>query len=196
LVALPADASSRRYFRLEGVGLLLMDSPPHSCRLAFVRVARQLHGLGLSAPALLQVDEEAGLALIEDFGHDTYTRLLAAGYPERELYRLAVDALVALHGSAPGAERRGLRRPAIERRVRVVHRLVCAVVDRQGGGAGFARVGHRSSLPMPSPMSRNVARRWYCATFTSTPDAAVREGVAACGLLTSRMRWWALRRTT
>jgi aminoglycoside/choline kinase family phosphotransferase len=30
--------------------------------------------------------------------------LLATGYPERELYRLAVDALVALHGSAPGAE--------------------------------------------------------------------------------------------
>ena len=105
LVALPADASSRRYFRLEGVGLLLMDSPPHSEPIGpFVQVARHLHGLGLSAPALLQVDEEAGLALIEDFGHDTYTRLLATGYPERELYRLAVDALVALHGSAPGAE--------------------------------------------------------------------------------------------
>lgn len=105
LVALPADASTRRYFRLEGAGLLLMDSPPHSEPIGpFVQVARHLQRLGLSAPALLQVDEEAGLALIEDFGHDTYTRLLAAGHPERELYRLAVDALVALHRAAPCSE--------------------------------------------------------------------------------------------
>jgi len=98
LIALPADASTRRYFRLSGAGLLLMDSPPHSEPIGpFVQIARHLHGLGLSAPALLQVDEEEGLALIEDFGHDTYTRLLAAGHPEAELYRLAVDALVALH---------------------------------------------------------------------------------------------------
>ncbi|MBV6821906.1 aminoglycoside phosphotransferase family protein [Pseudomonas sp. PD9R] len=104
-VALPADASTRRYFRLDGAGLLLMDSPPHSEPIGpFVQVARQLQQLGLSAPALQQVDEEAGLALIEDFGHDTYTRLLAAGHPERELYRLAVDTLVALHGATPGAE--------------------------------------------------------------------------------------------
>ncbi|MGE8063534.1 aminoglycoside phosphotransferase family protein [Pseudomonas sp. NPDC089569] len=104
LVALPADASTRRYFRLDGAGLLLMDSPPHSEPIGpFVRVARQLRQLGLSAPALFEVDEEAGLALIEDFGHDTYTRLLAAGHPEGELYRLAIDALVTLHRAAPDA---------------------------------------------------------------------------------------------
>jgi aminoglycoside/choline kinase family phosphotransferase len=105
LVALPADASTRRYFRLDGAGLLLMDSPPHSEPIGpFVRIARQLQALGLSAPALLQVDEEAGLALIEDFGHGTYTRLLAAGHPEGELYRLAVDTLVALHRASPDPE--------------------------------------------------------------------------------------------
>jgi len=105
LVALPADASTRRYFRLSGEGLLLMDSPPHSEPIGpFVQVARHLHGLGLSAPALVQVDEEAGLALIEDFGHDTYTRLLVAGHPEAALYRLAVDALVALHRAPPATE--------------------------------------------------------------------------------------------
>lgn len=105
LVALPADASTRRYFRLDGAGLLLMDSPPHSEPIGpFVRIARQLQGLGLSAPALLQVDEVAGLALIEDFGHDTYTRLLLAGHSESALYHLAVDTLVALHRAAPAAE--------------------------------------------------------------------------------------------
>jgi len=98
VIALPADASTRRYFRLEGEGLLLMDSPPHSEPIGpFLRVARHLQGLGLSAPALVRVDEPAGLAVIEDFGHGTYTRLLAAGHSEVALYRLAVDALVALH---------------------------------------------------------------------------------------------------
>ncbi|MBV7556078.1 phosphotransferase [Pseudomonas sp. PDM28] len=105
LVALPADASTRRYFRLDGAGLLLMDSPPQSEPIGpFVRIARQLQGLGLSAPALLEVDEVAGLALIEDFGHDTYTRLLLAGHSESALYHLAVDTLVALHRAAPAAE--------------------------------------------------------------------------------------------
>ncbi|WP_223543614.1 aminoglycoside phosphotransferase family protein [Pseudomonas sp. GL-B-12] len=105
LVALPADASTRRYCRLDGAGLLLMDSPPHSEPIGpFVRIARQLQGLGLSAPALLAVDEVAGLALIEDFGHDTYTRLLLAGHSESQLYHLAVDTLVALHRAAPATE--------------------------------------------------------------------------------------------
>lgn len=105
LIALPADASTRRYFRLSGESLLLMDSPPHSEPIGpFVRIARHLHGLGLSAPGLLHVDEVEGLALIEDFGHDTYTRLLAAGHPELALYRLAVDALVALHRAPAAAD--------------------------------------------------------------------------------------------
>lgn len=102
LEALPADASSRRYFRLTGAGLLLMDSPPASEPIGpYVQVARYLQSLGLSAPTLVQVDEGAGLALIEDFGQGTYTRLLAAGVPELGLYRLAVDALVVLHNAAP-----------------------------------------------------------------------------------------------
>jgi aminoglycoside/choline kinase family phosphotransferase len=105
LVALPADASTRRYFRLDGAGLLLMDSPPDNEPIGpFVRIARQLQGLGLSAPALLAVDEAAGLALIEDFGHDTYTRLLLAGHSESALYHLAVDTLVALHRATPATE--------------------------------------------------------------------------------------------
>jgi aminoglycoside/choline kinase family phosphotransferase len=98
LQALPADASRRRYFRLVGADLLLMDSPPDSEPLGpYVQVARYLRRRGLSAPVLLEVDEAAGLALIEDFGQDTYTRLLAAGHEEAPLYRLAVDALLTLH---------------------------------------------------------------------------------------------------
>jgi hypothetical protein len=100
LQALPADASARRYFRLEGAALLLMDSPPQSEPLRpYLQVAELLRELGLSAPRVLAADEAAGLALIEDFGHSTYTRLLAAGHAEAPLYELAVDCLACLHGA-------------------------------------------------------------------------------------------------
>lgn len=104
IVALPADASARRYFRLEGQGLLLMDSPPGAEPLApYLRVAQLLRDCGLSAPDVLAADIELGLALVEDFGQATYTRLLADGHDEAALYRLAVDALVRLHRAGPQA---------------------------------------------------------------------------------------------
>jgi len=104
LTALPADASARRYFRLDDKGLLLMDSPPGAEPLApYLRVAQLLRDCGLSAPNVLAADRELGLALIEDFGDATYTRLLAAGHDEMGLYRLAVDALVRLHRAGPQA---------------------------------------------------------------------------------------------
>src|SRR5580698_8416177 len=68
---LPVDASFRRYFRLTGAGrpMLLMDAPPPKEDLRpFIRIARHLSGLGLSAPAIYEHDDEQGFALIEDFG--------------------------------------------------------------------------------------------------------------------------------
>lgn len=104
LQALPADASARRYFRLDGQGVLLMDSPPGAEPLApYLHVAQLLRGCDLSAPKVLAADVELGLALVEDFGQATYTRLLEAGHGEAPLYRLAVDALLRLHRSGPQA---------------------------------------------------------------------------------------------
>lgn len=101
--ALPADASPRRYYRLEVAPKLLMEVEPGAPDFeAFVRISRHLKTLGLSAPTVFSVDFERGLALIEDFGQGTFTRLLAAGHSEEGLYGLAVDALVHLH-EAPGA---------------------------------------------------------------------------------------------
>ena len=101
LEALPMDASRRCYFRLPQAGLLLMDSPPLEEPIGpFLSVARHLHRLGLSAPQILASDPLNGLALIEDFGQATYTRLLAAGHAEQPLYELAVDTLAQLHQSA------------------------------------------------------------------------------------------------
>jgi hypothetical protein len=64
----------------------------------FVRIARLLGDLGLSAPAIMAEDAPAGLVLLEDLGDATYTRVLAqAPHREAELYALATDALIALH---------------------------------------------------------------------------------------------------
>jgi aminoglycoside/choline kinase family phosphotransferase len=97
---LAGDASFRRYDRLqrEACRAVLMDAPPPQEDVRpFLTVARLLQGLGLSAPAIMAEDVAAGLLLLEDFGDATYTRLLAEGAAEAELYALAVDLLIALH---------------------------------------------------------------------------------------------------
>lgn len=99
---LAADASFRRYDRLASAdrAAVLMDAPPPREDVRpFLIVARLLQRMGLSAPAILAEDTEAGLLLLEDFGDRTYTRLLASGADERDLYCLAVDVLIALHRS-------------------------------------------------------------------------------------------------
>jgi aminoglycoside/choline kinase family phosphotransferase len=96
---LTADASFRRYYRLRGNGrsAIVMDAPPPQEDVGpFVAVSALLRGLGFSAPEVLAEDRSAGFLLIEDFGDDTYTRLLDRGAKETALYTLAVDTLVAL----------------------------------------------------------------------------------------------------
>lgn len=97
---LASDASFRRYYRLrdDGRRALLMDAPPGKEDIrAYARLAWHLLDMGLSAPTILALDEAAGLAVIEDFGEDTYTRLLDGGADPVALYELAIDVLVALH---------------------------------------------------------------------------------------------------
>ena len=101
---LPGDASARRYARVSGAGRLLMEDRTDGVGFdAFLRLSDHLSGLGLSAPRV-QAADPAGLAVIEDFGTDTYGRLLGAGHDERALYELAIDALLHLHAHPRAAE--------------------------------------------------------------------------------------------
>jgi aminoglycoside/choline kinase family phosphotransferase len=98
-VPLTGDASFRRYYRLAGGGSssVLMDAPPPQEDVGpYVVVAGLLRRLGFSAPEVLAEDHEEGFLLLEDFGDDTYTRLLERGSDEPALYALAVDTLIAL----------------------------------------------------------------------------------------------------
>lgn len=95
------DASFRRYDRIteRTRTAVLMDAPPEKEDVRpFLTVANALHELGLSAPKILAEHPEDGLLLLEDFGDNTYTRVLNES-PDREeaLYMLAVDLLIALH---------------------------------------------------------------------------------------------------
>ena len=78
-----------------------MDAPPPQEDVApYIAVSRLLRNLGLSAPEVFAEDSKRGFLLIEDFGDDTYTRLLDSGADEWALYTLAVDTLVELQRAA------------------------------------------------------------------------------------------------
>ncbi len=75
-----------------------MDAPPaHENIAPYITIANHLISLGLKAPEIYTQNSEHGFALIEDFGDDTFTSLLAQGADETQLYELAVDVLCNLH---------------------------------------------------------------------------------------------------
>lgn len=124
------DASFRRYDRLvhnDGRRAVFMDAPPPQEDIRpFIQIANHLGSLGLSAPALYAEDTAQGFLLLEDFGDDTYTRLLATT-PEREqtLYELAVDLLIDLHKKpVPEQIPRGLAAYTTERLMAEVDLLI------------------------------------------------------------------------
>lgn len=97
---IPGDASFRRYERLEGPRgrAVLMDASPDVEDVRpFVRIARHLIAVGLSAPTILAGDVTRGFLLLEDLGDDLYNRILDTGADEGLLYRAAVEALAQLH---------------------------------------------------------------------------------------------------
>lgn len=104
---LAGDASARRYERIAhpktGQTAVLMDAPPETGeRVApFVRIARYLMSIGLSAPEIMAEDTGNGFLLLEDFGDDLFARVLERDpQRERELYLAATETLVALQSAA------------------------------------------------------------------------------------------------
>ncbi|MFN7004005.1 MAG: aminoglycoside phosphotransferase family protein [Roseinatronobacter sp.] len=103
---LAGDASNRRYERLSlnGETAVLMDAPHEKGEdvRPFVRIARYLSDLGLSAPAILAEDRENGFLLLEDLGDNLFARVIPRE-PELEqpLYAAATDVLIHLHRAPP-----------------------------------------------------------------------------------------------
>jgi len=101
---LAGDASVRRYWRLtqpQGDTAILMDAGGDiDSTHRFLRIATHLASLGLSAPACLAKDADAGLLLLEDFGDDIFARLLERSPSlEERLYFSAIDAISVMAGA-------------------------------------------------------------------------------------------------
>ena len=115
-----ADASFRRYFRVDRLGsntagsCIIMDAPPdkEDCS-PFVKVARLMLDAGLPAPRVLAWDESNGFMLLSDLGAQTMMEVIApppavdaialSTPAHHALYMQAVDALVRWQlSSQPG----------------------------------------------------------------------------------------------
>jgi hypothetical protein len=188
-VPLAGDASFRRYDRLtaaDGRRAVLMDAPPPQEDVRpFLAIEKQLLLLGYSAPRLLAADEAQGFLLLEDLGDDTFTRLLAAGESEEDLYRLAVDLLIDLHGQGPAAKPVGLPPYDDERLLTEALLLTDWYAPEMVDLPASARDDYIALWLELFPIARAVPetlvlRDFHVDNLLRLDD---RSGVAACGLL-------------
>ena len=107
-----ADASFRRYFRVDGVAgkdkpasFIIMDAPPdkENCE-PFVRIAKLMGECGLLVPHILNWHVENGFILLDDLGQSTMMEAIDQTTPQDNmgLYLRAVDALLQLQQSPQG----------------------------------------------------------------------------------------------
>lgn len=93
-----ADASFRRYFRIEqdGHSWIAMDAPPEkeNCE-AFVRIARHLTEHDIHAPIIHYQDMTQGFLLLSDLGNTQYLSVLNEDNVD-ELYKQAIDTIIRL----------------------------------------------------------------------------------------------------
>ncbi|MFZ6675120.1 aminoglycoside phosphotransferase family protein [Undibacterium sp. Xuan67W] len=94
-----ADASFRRYFRIDGQDgktYIVMDAPqPAEDVRPFISIAELLTKMNLSVPDILAQDAEQGLLLLTDLGTTTYFNALNHDTAHK-LYMDAVDSLILL----------------------------------------------------------------------------------------------------
>jgi N-acetylmuramate 1-kinase len=181
---LAGDASFRRYYRLgrNGCSVVLMDAPPPQEDIGpFVTVAELLRELGFSAPEVLAEDRDGGFLLLEDFGDDTYTRLLADGADEPALYKLAVDTLIALQRAAEPRDNPEIPPYDIERLLAEAVLLVDWYRPVASGLREEYLALWRAVLPdaMVSPPTL-VLRDYHVDNLMLLPN---RPGVRSCGLI-------------
>jgi aminoglycoside/choline kinase family phosphotransferase len=99
LATVSADASFRRYFRLQGAHgpRIVMDAPPPLEDVRpFVHVAGLIQAAGLHAPQVIAADEAQGFLLLDDLGSTLYLDALRDADRDRAdlLMRQALEALV------------------------------------------------------------------------------------------------------
>ena len=192
---MPADASFRRYYRLQGTPqpMLLMEDPPDRPKVhpfvmvePYIKIADHLRSLGLRTPKTYYKDIPNGLLIIEDFGEDTYTRLFDKGADPKPLYELAVDVLVHLHSHPKRGE---LRLPEYNdtRLMTEVMLLLEWYVPALTGEKpsdemkeSFTKVWKALFAKLPKNQETLVLRDYHIDNLMQAPHA---KGLRSCGLL-------------
>ena len=101
LLPASADASFRRYFRIESKNpdfgtLIIMDAPPqHEPLDAFIQVDLLLSEAGLNVPQILERNISEGFLLLNDLGNQTYLAQLN-NETANHLYQATTHALVQM----------------------------------------------------------------------------------------------------
>lgn len=95
---LASDASLRTYDRLtqNGRSTILMNSPLSENPDKFVFFDELLAKTGIRVPKILAKDMDNGFILLEDFGDNTFTKLLNGNADEYTLYKMGIDTLIKL----------------------------------------------------------------------------------------------------
>ena len=186
ILPLAGDASFRRYFRVVdgGRSAVLMDAPPpHEDPRPFIGVAEWLVSRGLSAPEILARDLDRGLLLLGDFGSARLRETLdSEPQRERELYTLATDVLVHLHGHPPmnGLPPHGLDQWLEE--LKLFTDWYCPAVGAQVDAGAYQAAWRQVLEPVANDgLGPVTVLRDYHAENVMLVDG--REGVAHFGLL-------------
>jgi aminoglycoside/choline kinase family phosphotransferase len=94
------DASFRSYYRIfygEKTYILMFAPPKFEDVKPFVKIAEFLFSNNFSAPQIFACDYQFGFLLLEDFGNDTYSKILLRNQNlELEIYQKACDCLLEL----------------------------------------------------------------------------------------------------
>ncbi|WP_299356505.1 phosphotransferase [uncultured Shimia sp.] len=182
-----ADASPRRYYRVQGEGILLMEDRQDQVGFAaYLRLSHHLNVLGLSAPRVFGADPSHGLALVEDFGDSTYAACLASGHDEAALYKLAVEGLLHLHRDPKGRE---VDQPKYDMSVYLDELriftdwfvpAIAPEIDKQTFTQSFLALWRDALTPVANSFDTLVLRDFHVDNLMLLED---RTGVARCGLL-------------
>ena len=142
LIPLAGDASSRRYFRLQGGdrSAVLMDAAPGTTD-SYVAMTQWLRHRDLHAPEIIAADQVEGLLLLEDLGDDLVARVLAAEPAlAPRIYGRMTDLLIELHGHAPPDWVLRLDGPELARQVGLFAEYYPAAAGAPGKGADVADI--------------------------------------------------------
>lgn len=182
---LAGDASHRKYDRLtlNGKTAVLMDAPRKAGEdvRPFVRIARYLRSLGLSAPDILAEDVDRGFLILEDLGDDLFARVLDRQPElETELYATAVDALIALHQADPPDVATYTVDLMTDLAATAITRYAAAITGRAENPAEFADRFKPILTRLTDAPPVLVQRDYHAENLLWLPD---RQGIARVGML-------------